>query len=160
VRTTLPTHFTVSQLTLQTDLSLSLLSLDHLLRSQQLTFAFVGVAPSVLVLYGLSGYLRSIWKGEKRGKSRRRKYFNGMRDVERILLTAPKNEQELSERERGLLIVSVSGMRTWAAGLGSTKEPFLEDLRMIENPYLSRGDKLRVIERIWRCWGVDGRRPH
>jgi len=63
----------------QTDLSLSLLSLDHLLRSQQLTFAFVGVAPSVLVLYGIGGYLRGVWKGEKRGKGRKRTYFNGLR---------------------------------------------------------------------------------
>lgn len=63
----------------QTDLSLSLLSLDHLLRSQQLTFAFVGLAPSLLVLYGLGGWMRGLWRGEKRGKSRRRNYFNGLR---------------------------------------------------------------------------------
>jgi nuclear-control-of-ATPase protein 2 len=63
----------------QTDLSLSLLSLDHLLRSQQLTFAFVGLAPSLLVLYGLGGWMRGLWRGEKRGKSRRRTYFNGLR---------------------------------------------------------------------------------
>jgi nuclear-control-of-ATPase protein 2 len=106
----------------KTDLSLSLLSLDHLLRSQQLTFAFVGVAPSFLILYGLGGYLRSAWKGEKRGKTRRRRYFNGLRDVERILLTAPEEEQQMTQRDRGLLIVSVSGMRTWAAGLGSSRE--------------------------------------
>jgi nuclear-control-of-ATPase protein 2 len=64
---------------LQTDLSLSLLSLDHLLRSQQLTFAFVGVAPSVLILYGLGGWLKGVWRGEQRGKGRRRRYFNGLR---------------------------------------------------------------------------------
>lgn len=107
---------------LQTDLSLSLLSLDHLLRSQQLTFAFVGVAPSFLILYGLGGYVRSAWKGEKRGKGRRRRYFTGLRDVERILLTAPEDNQEMTQRDRGLLIVSLSGMRTWAAGLGSSRE--------------------------------------
>lgn len=66
-------------LTLQTDLSLSLLSLDHLLRSQQLTFAFVGVAPSVLVLYGFIGWARGVWRGDKRGKGRRRHYYNGLR---------------------------------------------------------------------------------
>jgi nuclear-control-of-ATPase protein 2 len=60
-------------------LSLSLLSLDHLLRSQQLTFAFVGVAPSVLILYGFGGWLKGVWRGEQRGKGRRRRYFNGLR---------------------------------------------------------------------------------
>lgn len=82
----------------------------------------MGVAPSFLILYGLGGYLRSAWKGEKRGKQRRRRYFNGLRDVERILLTAPEDEHEMTQRDRGLLIVSVSGMRTWAAGLGSSRE--------------------------------------
>lgn len=99
-----------------------------------------------------------------------------MRDVERILLTAPEDDQEMTQRDRGLLIVSVSGMRTWAAGLGSSREvscakirqncseltgqSFLDDLRMVENPTLGRRDKLQVVQRIWRCWGVDGRRPH
>lgn len=42
--------------------------------------------------------------------------------------------------------------------LGASKrEAFLDDLRMVENPVLKREDKLRVIERVWRCWGVDGR---
>lgn len=80
------------------------------------------MAPSFLILYGLGGYLRSAWKGEKRGKHRRRRYFNGIRDVERILLTAPEDENEMTQRDRGLLIVSVSGMRTWAAGLGNSRE--------------------------------------
>ncbi|ORY20910.1 ATP synthase regulation protein NCA2-domain-containing protein [Naematelia encephala] len=143
----------------KTDLSLSLLSLDHLLRSQQLTFAFVGVAPSVLVLYGLGGWLRAAWRGEQRGKGRKREYFNGVRDIERLLITSPKHEEAMSDRDRGLLIVGVSRMRTWAAGLGGgTKDAFLDDLRMVEDPVLSRGDKLRVMERVWRCWGTTGRR--
>ena len=66
-------------LVLQTDLSLSLLSLDHLLRSQQLTFAFVGLAPSLLVLYGIGGWARRVWNGEKRGKTRRMAYVRGVR---------------------------------------------------------------------------------
>jgi hypothetical protein len=66
---------------LQTDLSLSLLSLDHLLRSQQLTFAFVGLAPSLLVLYGIGGWLKRVWNGEKRGKTRRMAYVRGVRCV-------------------------------------------------------------------------------
>jgi nuclear-control-of-ATPase protein 2 len=69
----------LAPLTPQTDLSLSLLSLDHLLRSQQLTFAFVGIAPSLLILYGIGGYLGRVWRGENRGKRRRMRYFTGLR---------------------------------------------------------------------------------
>ncbi|ORX33993.1 ATP synthase regulation protein NCA2-domain-containing protein [Kockovaella imperatae] len=141
----------------KTDLSLSLLSLDHLLRSQQLTFAFVGVAPSVLILYGVGGWLRGFWRGEQRGKSRRKTYFYGLRDIERLLLVAPKKGEEMSVQDRGLLIVAVSGLRSWARGMGATQDAFLDDLRLVEDPQLSRGTKLRAVERIWRSWGHDGR---
>ena len=135
----------------QTDLSLSLLSLDHLLRSQQLTFAFVGVAPSFLILYGVGGYLRSAWKGEKRGKARRRRYFNGVRDIERILLTAPEDDQEMTQRDRGLLIVSVSGMRTWAAGLGSSREV---------SSHISHCQITKLGPYELTCLVLHGRSPH
>lgn len=142
----------------KTDLSLSLLSLDHLLRSQQLTFAFVGLAPSLLVLYGIGGWMKRAWNGENRGKSRRMAYVRGIRDVERMLLTSGKVEQEMSDRERGLLILSVGGMRAWAAGLrGQHKEDFMDDLRLLESAKLGRKGKLRVVDRIWRGWGIDGR---
>lgn len=107
--------------TRQTDLSRALLQLDHLLRSQQLTFAFVGVAPSVLVVYALWGWLRGIVRGENRGKGRRRRYFNGLREVERLLIESPEDNSRMSDRDRGTLIVSVSGLRTWAAGITSTR---------------------------------------
>ena len=65
----------------------------------------------------------------------------------------------MTDKDRGLLIVGVSSLRSWANGLsGASKEGFLDDLRLIEEPILSRGDKLRVVERIWRGWGVDGKR--
>lgn len=45
------------------------------------------------------------------------------RDIERLLLTTGKVEQEMTDRDRGLLLLSVGGMRAWAAGLrGQHKE--------------------------------------
>lgn len=80
-------------------------------------------------------------------------------DIERLLISAPKKEEQMSTKDRGLLIVGVSSLRGWAAGLsGGSREGFLSDLRLVEEPGLGRGDKLRVVERIWRCWGVDGKR--
>jgi len=42
------------------------------------------------------------------------------RDIERLLITAPKKDENLSDTDRGLLILGVSGMRSWAAGLGGS----------------------------------------
>lgn len=158
----------------QYDLSLSLLSLDHLLKSQQLTFAFVGLAPSLLVLYGLSGWAHRVWTGEKRGKNRRREWLVGVRRIEKLLLTSapppppssslpnslsststhgssPQSSTEMSNKDRGLLILASGKMRTWAAGLRlADRQAFLDDLQLIEMPALDRTDKLRVIDRIWR----------
>lgn len=159
----------------KTDLSLSLLSLDHLLKSQQLTFAFVGLAPSLLVLYGLWGWAKGVWTGEKRGKSRRIAYSTALRDTERIILTATAgagagagggslgdsqvDQKAMSDKDRGLLLLSVGRVRVWAAGLrGRSREDLLDDLRLLEDSTLSRSDKLFVVNRIWRGWGYDGRR--
>ena len=41
----------------------ALAGIDKLLKSQELTFAFVGVAPSLAIVYGVYNYFRGIWKG-------------------------------------------------------------------------------------------------
>ncbi len=98
---------------------MALQSLDQLLRSQQLTFAFVGVAPSVLLLYGVWGWLRRLYVGEGRNKGRRRRYFHSVRALEELLLKAPEDDVRMSDKDRGLLIVTTSGLRVWATGIGS-----------------------------------------
>ena len=52
------------------DLDKALTGIDRLLRSQELTFGFVGVAPSLAILYLVSNYALDTWRGG-RGK---RKY--------------------------------------------------------------------------------------
>ncbi|GMK59437.1 hypothetical protein CspeluHIS016_0800430 [Cutaneotrichosporon spelunceum] len=141
----------------KTDLSVALQSLDQLLRSQQLTFAFVGVAPSVLLLYGFCGWLQRVYAGEGRQKGRHRRYFHSLRAIEELLLKAPEDNALMSDKDRGLLIVTTSSLREWATGIGSAvRESFLDDLRMFEDQTLTRGDKLLVVGRIWRSWGRDG----
>lgn len=141
----------------KTDLSVALLQLDSLLQSQQLTFAFVGIAPSILVLWMVWGWIRNLTSGAKRGKGRKRRYFYGMRSIERLLITSTKEDGRMNDRDRGMLIVDVSGLRVWAAGIKRSKrEAFLSDIRLFEDQNLDRDDKLRVVDRIWRCWGIDG----
>ncbi len=50
------------------DIDFALEGIDKLLRSQELTFGFVGVAPSLAVLYVICGWIRSLWRGELRSK--------------------------------------------------------------------------------------------
>ena len=63
------------------------------MRSQELTFGFVGVAPALGVLYFAGSWLRDSWKGGRGkgrygGKRRREKVWLAMRRVERLLMKA------------------------------------------------------------------------
>ena len=51
------------------DINQALAGIDKLLRSQELTFAFVGVAPALTIVYVVSGYLGALWLGG-RGRGR------------------------------------------------------------------------------------------
>jgi len=51
----------------------------------------------------------------------------------------------------------VARLRTYAetslpAG-SRIREGFLEDVVDLEDPDLGRAEKMRVVERMWRCWG-------
>ncbi|BEI84160.1 hypothetical protein CcaverHIS002_0407640 [Cutaneotrichosporon cavernicola] len=114
----------------KTDLSVALQGLDQLLRSQQLTFAV-----STLARVGKKG--------------RRRRYFHSLRDIEELLLKAPEDDALMSDKDRGLLIVTTSGLRVWATGIGSgVRQAFLDDLRMFEDQTLTRADKLLVTTSV------------
>lgn len=54
---------------LQVDLDQALTGIDKLLKSQELTFAFVGVAPALSIVYLFGGYLARVWSGG-RGRGR------------------------------------------------------------------------------------------
>lgn len=45
------------------DIDRALSGIDKLLKSQELTFAFVGVAPVIAVTYAVSGLLARVWEG-------------------------------------------------------------------------------------------------
>jgi len=45
------------------DIDQALSGIDKLLKSQELTFAFVGVAPVIAITYAVSGLLMRIWEG-------------------------------------------------------------------------------------------------
>lgn len=73
------------------DVDFALQGIDKLLRSQELTFAFVGVAPSFLIVYLLGGWFRGFLSqagggfafttGKGTKKQRRRKSWDSIRSV-------------------------------------------------------------------------------
>lgn len=163
------------------DIDQALAGIDKLLKSQELTFAFVGVAPALGVVYILGGYLRTLmFSRTNRSKygtqSQRSVAWSAVRRVERLLLTRPLLEGEAQARMNvqqlltsanadtdippltsGLLMLSVSRLRSYGEKclpLGSrVRDGFIEDVGDLEDPRLDKTDKLRVVERIWRAWG-------
>lgn len=67
------------------DVALAMDGIEKMLHSQQLTFGFVGVAPSILVLYGFGSWARGMMRrdgGKKKVKEERRKCWMTLRCVQ------------------------------------------------------------------------------
>lgn len=78
----------------QVDIDQALSGIDRLLKSQELTFAFVGVAPAFGVVYLSLNILGRLWSGGRGrgrwgGKQRRKAVWEGMRRIERLLIRSP-----------------------------------------------------------------------
>jgi nuclear-control-of-ATPase protein 2 len=77
-------QFLTCNLLSQVDINQALAGIDKLLKSQELTFAFVGVAPAFAILYIIGGYLKSLWtggrgRGQYGGKKKRAGVWIAMR---------------------------------------------------------------------------------
>ncbi|CAE6461444.1 unnamed protein product [Rhizoctonia solani] len=78
------------------DIDFALTGIDKLLRSQELTFEFVGVAPALAVVYVFIGWVRQSLAGTRGrgrfgGPSQRAQAFDAIRRIERLLLTPPSH---------------------------------------------------------------------
>lgn len=64
----------------------------------------------------------------------------------------------LDTKTHGLLIVYLTSLRQYAEESlprrSRIREAFLDDLFDLENPNLGKEDKLKVVARMWRSWGV------
>jgi len=151
------------------DVDQALAGIDKLLKSQELTFAFVGVAPAFSLVYVVGGYFRGLFAGASRygrlgGTRRRTAAWLAIRRIERLLITQPHTHDDNGGRKgtiphltAGLLLLSVSSLRqyaeTWLPPRSRLREGFLEDVGDLEDPGLDREEKMRVVERMWRSWG-------
>jgi nuclear-control-of-ATPase protein 2 len=125
--------------------------------------------------------ISDIWRGGKGrgrwgGKRRRREGWEGMRRIERLLITQGGkgqqgrqietqnplsdmiDEEEEDARSTGLLFLSLSRLQAYASRYlpSVIRQAFLEDLEDLANPQLARAEKLLVVSRVWRCWGGVG----
>lgn len=146
------------------DIDQTLTGIDRLLKSQELTFAFVGVAPAFAITYLVGGSIFSLysggrWRGKYGGVSKRAAVFTTMRRIERLLVSQPKTSPgstSITPLTSGLLLLAIAYLRNYAETYlpprSRIREGFLEDVLDLEDPNLGRQDKLHVIERMWRCW--------
>ncbi|KAK0187969.1 NCA2-domain-containing protein [Armillaria mellea] len=143
------------------DIDQALFGIDKLLKSQELTFAFVGVAPAFGIVYLLGGYLSRVWAGGRgRGQLIIPAHDTPRRRIERLLTSGPQHTtygQGVSPLTAGLLLVSVAHLRAYGEkylpSRSRLREGFLEDVEDLSNPELDRHEKKMVVERMWRSWG-------
>ncbi|KIJ54558.1 hypothetical protein M422DRAFT_200395 [Sphaerobolus stellatus SS14] len=153
---------------MKVDVDVALSGIDKLLRSQELTFAFVGVAPALAIVYTVWGWIKHMWqtsqgKGKYGGK-RRQTVWLCMRRIERLLVLSQGSSQaedaskdSLTALDQGLILLSVAQLRTF----GETdlpprsrfREEFLIDVSDLEDAGLGRAEKMAVVNRMWRSWG-------
>jgi nuclear-control-of-ATPase protein 2 len=150
------------------DIDQALAGIDKLLKSQELTFAFVGVAPAFAIVWALTGAAKRLWVGGSRkgrygGQTARARTLASMRQIERLLVSSSaiggntSNQSDLSPLTTGLLVISLTHVRRYAErnlpASSRLREGMLEDIGDLEDPALGRMDKIKVVERMWRCWG-------
>ena len=138
------------------DVEVALSGIDRLLKSQQLVFGFVGVTPSLVILYTLTRYMSSL-------PSRRRGLRQGvaksdlvktLRSIERILcLHDSARGGVLTFRDRGLFLCECYVASDFVGLLPrNTRREFMQDLRDLEDVNLGVERQLRTIARMWRVW--------
>lgn len=155
------------------DLDQALSGIDKLLKSQELTFAFVGVAPALAIVYTAFSGARTLWSGGRSGKKyggrrERESAWLAIRRVEHLLVTSSSHssnlaaatespESTLSPLTSGLLLIALSRLRSYAEARlpehSLLRLGVLSDIADLESPELGREEKLRVVERMWRSWG-------
>ncbi|TPX48167.1 hypothetical protein SeMB42_g03112 [Synchytrium endobioticum] len=150
----------IQQAKVQLELAMS--ALDKLLKSNELNFAFLAVVPSLLVTYGAARLAYHAIGGQRsRGWTHTRtSLIKNLRDIERTLNTSSSSDTRLSSSahklnaaQQGLLLVHMTQLRKLARALprrGNLRTYFVEDVRDIENGELSVGQRLRIIDRMWR----------
>ncbi len=151
------------------DVEVAIGGIDSLLKSQELLFGFVGVAPGVLISYfvfqwlrGTFGGRRGIERNKKKGETIRvLRYGTALpprnlplirfRNIDRTLQTAaPTQSGMLSYKDHGLLLCETHVLRQRAALVlpGNVQREFLEDINDLMEIRMGIERQIKVVDRI------------
>ncbi|GAN08581.1 ATP synthase regulation protein NCA2 [Mucor ambiguus] len=153
------------------DVDLAMSALDKLLKSNELNFAFLAVAPSMLLTWASVSWFRNTIQGRSQQKMKKTglPMKETLRRIERQLVVMEPIHQEKGElnewssnnqhqtecETQGILLCEVHLLRAYARSLplqNSTRARFLEDIRDLENPSLTNEQKIQTIARMSRFW--------
>ncbi|KAI9028196.1 ATP synthase regulation protein NCA2-domain-containing protein [Phycomyces nitens] len=151
------------------DVDLAMSALDKLLKSNELNFAFLAVAPSMLLTWASFSWINNVYKSRtgQRVKKIGQPLRDTLRRVERLLnlgsLSETRDDSKLDSDDgllscesQGTLLCEVHLLRSYAHGLpnrNSMRELFMQDLRDLEDPKLTRTQKIQTVARMYRYWG-------
>ena len=150
------------------DVEVAIGGIDSLLKSQELLFGFVGIAPGVLISYfviqwvrGSFGGRRGLQRNKKKGETIRVLRYdssspsdllaNIIRNIDRTLQTAaPTQSGMLSYKDHGLLLCEIHVLRQRAAVVlpGNVQREFLEDINDLMDIRLGIERQIKVLDRI------------
>ncbi|SPO21999.1 related to NCA2 - control of mitochondrial synthesis of Atp6p and Atp8p [Ustilago trichophora] len=159
------------------DIEVAMSGIDKLLKSQQLLFGAVGIAPALGILYVSQNYVRSklfnlsTSRSESSGRGYQMRAWEAMRRVDRLLSSPPtastgtcrgaadKSDRSRDDLTQGLLLLDLSTLRSASGPLLMSlshgkkatarrlQRQFLQDIRDLESGEHS------AVERMWRSWG-------
>lgn len=152
------------------DVEVAIGGIDSLLKSQELLFGFVGIAPGVLISYFVAQWLRNTFGGrrvleasKKKGETLRvLRYAHHLppvssppltshRNIDRTLQTAaPTQSGMLSYKDHGLLLCEIHVLRQRASMLlpGNVQREFLEDIDDLMDIRIGVERQIKVVNRI------------
>ncbi|GAK63655.1 NCA2-domain-containing protein [Moesziomyces antarcticus] len=163
------------------DIEVAMTGIDKLLKSQQLLFGAVGIAPALGILYVGQSYLRnkvfnlSVQRSETSGRGYQMRAWEAMRRVDRLLSSpsrdasgdrraaggplADRKDEGRDDLTQGLLLLDLSTLRS-ASGplLMSLSRGKKAAARRLQRQFLQdirdlESGEHRAVERMWRSWG-------
>lgn len=135
------------------DVEVAIGGIDSLLKSQELLFGFVGIAPGVLISYFVVQWLRGTFGGRRgiRQKKQQGEAVRTLRNIDRTLTdSTPTDSGIMSYKDYGLLLCEGYVLRRRAAKVipGSVQREFLEDFNDLMDIRRGIARQSRALARI------------
>jgi nuclear-control-of-ATPase protein 2 len=138
------------------DIAVAMRGVDQLLKSQQLLFGAIGIAPAMGITYYIGGFLKDKVRvalgrqGKEAGMGTRFRAWEAMRRIDRLLANPELTSGPLPPLTQGLLLLDLSLLRSLSPLLlsqaskgrkGTAKRlrsEFLRDVRDLESSGISK----------------------